>query len=275
MQNVDLHMHSLYSDGSFEPDRLVALAKEAGVEMVSLTDHDEIAGLPQMRKAAEAAGIKFVTGVEITTHWGPRSIHIVGLNFDENNDALRSYLQAIRDERVVRAKKIADKLAELGMPGALEGAHSLVTNPNLISRNHFAGWLAAAGYVKDRQEAFDKWVGNDAPAFVPCLHGRLEEAVGVIVEAGGTPVLAHPGRYKLEGWALQELLDAFKRAGGNAIEVTTGSHLPEDVPKFAQICREQGFEASSGSDFHYYSSRAMVGCQGLLPSDLIPVWHRF
>ncbi len=272
---VDLHMHSFYSDGEFYPEWLVALAQSAGVQLISLTDHDEIAGLPHMRRAAEQAGIPFVTGVEITTSWGTKSIHVVGLNFDENNLQLIDYLQHIRCEREKRAHTIAQKLADFGMPNAWEGIAPFVTNPNLISRNHFAGWMVKQGYVKNRQVAFDLWLGNDKPAYVPCLYGRVQEAVNVILQAGGVPVLAHPGRYGMEGWALQELLDAFKNAGGVALEITTGSHKPEHVPQFTKIALEQGFEASTGSDFHFYSSRSQVGQQGMFSSELTPVWHRF
>jgi predicted metal-dependent phosphoesterase TrpH len=274
-KKVDLHMHSYYSDGEFSPERLVEIAKENGVGLLSLTDHDEIRGLDRMEKAAREAGISYVNGVEITAIWGPKNIHIVGLNFDRESADLNAYLSHVRIQRRVRAEKIAGHLDKLGMPDAWEGVIGLVKNPDLISRNHFASWLLKMGYVKTRQEAFDRWLSSGRPAFEAGGYGSVTLAVQVILEAGGTPVLAHPGRYNLDPWALQELLDLFKKEGGVAIEVTTGSHRPEHVPLFARIAREQGFEVSTGSDFHFLNARCPIGEQGELPPGLVPVWHRF
>ena len=275
MELVDLHTHSCYSDGSLMPSDLVALAKKQGVQILSLTDHDEIAGLALMKEATEKAGIKFIPGVEITANWGSRSIHVVGLNFDQENTFLIEFLEKIRSDRKLRAQKMASILSNLGMPGAWEGLESAVTNPNLISRKHFADWMIAQGFVKTHQEAFDKWLGDQCPAYVPCTQNKIKETVQVILQAGGVPVLAHPGRYKLEEWALQELLDEFKNSGGIAIEVCSGSHNASDVSKFTKIALEEGFEASTGSDFHSRASKFMPGCQLSLPETLVPVWHRF
>lgn len=268
-------MHSTFSDGSFKPEELVEFAHQNQVTLLSLTDHDELGGLRQMKEQAEQYGIQFVTGVEVSTEFANKSIHIVGLNFDENNHELNELLKSIRSQRDVRAKKIAHKLEELGFHGALAGVQAFVSNPNLISRSHFAKWLVQIKAVETTQEAFDKWLNEDRPAYVPIGKVSVKQAVKFILNAQGIPVLAHPGRYKLNEWQLQSLLDEFKQSGGKAIEVATGSHRPEQYPIFAKIAREQGFWASCGSDFHSLKSPKRVGEQGQLDPDLDFVWNHF
>ncbi len=271
----DLHMHSIFSDGRHTPEELVDMAVGNGVNLVSLTDHDEIAGNKRMRAAAEKAGIDFVTGIEISARWGGKEIHVVGLDFDENYEPLSKFVEQVQKNRAERAKKIAEKLESYGFHGAYEGAMQYVTNPRLMSRTHFAAWLSNTGAVKNWQEAFDKWLGTGRPAYAALDSISVPDAVKLIKEAGGIPVLAHPGRYNLEGWKLQALLDDFRAAGGNVIEVTTGSHKPEDVPVFTRIAREQNYEVSTGSDFHRKDIRCEIGKQGALAPDLPPVWKKF
>lgn len=271
-KKVDLHMHSTFSDGALEPEELVKQAKQNGVELVALTDHDELAGIEPMRRAAKAAGLDFVTGVEISTEYAGQTIHVVGLGFDEKNEQIASLLEGIREQRKVRAEKMASNLEAMGFKNVWYGVADEVTNLNLISRSHFAGWLYKHGYAKDRQEAFDKYLAPGCPAYVALPKLSVAKAVQIITEAGGVAVLAHPGRYKLEEWKLQALLDEFKKSGGKAIEVTTGSHKPEHVPIFAKIAAEQGFWASTGSDFHFPERKVPIGMQGDLPQGLDPIW---
>ncbi|MCD8338982.1 MAG: PHP domain-containing protein [Burkholderiales bacterium] len=271
----DLHMHSIFSDGRFTPEELVGMAVKNGVNLVSLTDHDEVAGNKRMKAAAEKAGIDCVTGIEISSGWASKEIHVVGLDFDEDYPPLLEFVKTVQHNRAERAKKIAEKLEDLGYHGAYEGAMQYVTNPKLMSRTHFAAWLYNSGKVKSWQEAFNELLGSGKPAYVKLESISIPDSVKLIKEASGIPVLAHPGRYNLEGWKLQALLDDFKSAGGNVIEVTTGSHRPEDVPVFTRIAREQNFEVSSGSDFHRLDIRCEIGKQGELPEDLPPVWKRF
>ncbi|HEY5290957.1 MAG TPA: PHP domain-containing protein, partial [Burkholderiales bacterium] len=142
MPNYDLHCHSTASDGLLAPAALVQRAAGNGVDILALTDHDEISGLAEARAQAAALGLRFIDGVEVSISWGGITIHVVGLNIDPANQRLQQGLQAIRQGRAERAKKMAEDLARVGIPGSLEGAYAYVENPNLIGRTHFARFLA-------------------------------------------------------------------------------------------------------------------------------------
>lgn len=271
----DLHMHSVFSDGNYTPEQLADMASENGVNLVSLTDHDEIAGNERMQKACEQKNIAFVPGVEISTNYANKEIHIVGLNIRTSCPELINALQETKAKRIERAKAISEKLKEMGYPGALEGAMKFVTNPNLVSRIHFAKWLVDIKAASTIDSAFEKFIGSGRPGFVPLKAPTIPQAVALIKLSGGIPVLAHPGRYGLKDWKLQALLDEFKNSGGKVIEVTTGSHSSKDNTMICQIAREQGFIASTGSDFHRLDTRCPIGKQGDIPSDLTPVWSLF
>lgn len=271
----DLHMHSVFSDGNYTPEQLADMASENGANLVSLTDHDEIAGNERMQKACEQKNIAFVPGVEISTNYANKEIHIVGLNIRTSCPELINALQETKAKRIERAKAISEKLKEMGYPGALEGAMKFVTNPNLVSRIHFAKWLVDIKAASTIDSAFEKFIGSGRPGFVPLKAPTIPQAVALIKLSGGIPVLAHPGRYRLKDWKLQALLDEFKNSGGKVIEVTTGSHSSKDNTMICQIAREQGFIASTGSDFHRLDTRCPIGKQGDIPSDLTPVWSLF
>ncbi len=193
-----------------------------------------------MRKACEQKGIAFVSGVEISTGYANKEIHIVGLNIDTSCPELIKALQETKVNRIERAEEISKKLKEMGYPGALEGAMKFVTNPNLVSRIHFLqnGW-----WIRRRPPLltalFEKFIGSGRPGFVSLKAPTISQAVHLIKRARGIPVLAHPGRYGLKGWKLQALLDEFRNAGGEVIEVTTGSHSSKDNTMICQIAREQ------------------------------------
>ncbi|MFG6370192.1 MAG: PHP domain-containing protein, partial [Turicimonas muris] len=237
----DLHMHSIFSDGNYTPEQLAEMASKNGVNLVSLTDHDEIAGNERMRKACEQKDIAFVSGVEISTGYANKEIHIVGLNIDTSCPELIKALQETKVNRIERAEKISKKLKEMGYPGALEGAMKFVTNPNLVSRIHFAKWLVDTKAASSIDSAFEKFIGSGRPGFVSLKAPTISQAVHLIKRARGIPVLAHPGRYGLKDWKLQALLDEFRNAGGEVIEVTTGSHSSKDNTMICQLAREQAF----------------------------------
>ena len=271
----DLHMHSVFSDGNYTPEELAEMAAKNGVNFVSLTDHDEIEGNERMKKACEAKNIAFVPGVEISSNYAGKEIHVVGLNIDTSNKELIQALKTTKENRGKRAEEMAAKLEETGFPNALEGAMKFVTNPSLISRIHFAKWLADIKAVNSIDAAFEKYIGSGRACFVPLNAPTIPEAVRLIKGAGGIPVLAHPGRYGFKDWKLHALLDEFRNAGGEAIEVTTGSHSAKDNTMMCQIAADQGFIASTGSDFHRLGTRCPIGAQGKIPSNLIPVWTLF
>ena len=194
MPLVDLHSHSHYSDGSLAPADLVALAARAGITMLALTDHDSVAGLAEAQVAANELGIQLVPGVELSTTWNGHSIHIVGLGIDPNEPSLQLGLSQQAQARANRAKAIGERLSDLGMVGAYEGALALANSPDAISRTHYGQWLLAEGHITHVQQAFDKYLGPRKPASVPMPWASLPEVIQWIKQAGGVAVIAHPGR---------------------------------------------------------------------------------
>ncbi|MEX5746845.1 3',5'-nucleoside bisphosphate phosphatase [Massilia sp. X63] len=271
---VDLHCHSNVSDGVLAPAAVAAYARKGGVDAWALTDHDEIGGIKAARQAAGELGMRFVAGVEISVTWAGETVHIVGLQVDEDNPALVAGLAATRNGREARAREIAAQLDSAGIPGAYEGALRYVGNPDLMSRTHFARYLVEIGVCGSTSEVFRKYLTEGKPGYVPHRWASLSDAVGWIRGAGGIPVIAHPGRYPFSPTAEGALFDEFRQLGGKAIEVVTGSHTPDQYATYAELARRYGFLASRGTDFHA-PGEARVEFAELppLPGGLTPVWH--
>lgn len=273
--NVDLHSHSTVSDGLLLPVEVAQRAHRNGVQVWALTDHDEVGGLAQAQSEAERLGMQFIPGVEISVTWLNKTVHIVGLGINYQCPELQEALRQVRTGRMPRSEKIAQALANMGIEGALEGASALASNPELVSRTHFARFLIEQGHCSDIQEVFNKYLGEGCPAYVPMQWARLEEAVRWIHEAGGVAVIAHPGRYRFTPLQFDLLFNTFKELGGEGIEVVTGSHEPHQYQEYARVARQYGFEASVGSDFHGIEGRMDLGELPPLPAGLTPIWQRW
>jgi predicted metal-dependent phosphoesterase TrpH len=273
-ENFDLHCHSTASDGLLGPAELARRAAARGVTTLALTDHDVLSGLDEARASARESGIRFVNGVEISVTWCGTTIHIVGLGIDPECRILVDGLDAVRNSRAVRAERIAAALTAAGIPGSLEGAYAHAENPLLIGRTHFARFLVERGHVRDVKTVFQRFLVSGKPGHVPHQWASLTDAVGWITASGGRAVVAHPGRYKLDRVQMRRLLGEFKAAGGEGVEVVTGSHTRSQYSEYAALAREFGLLASRGSDFHGpLESAADVGSLPPLPTDLKPVWH--
>jgi hypothetical protein len=274
MLKVDLHCHSNVSDGVLAPAAVAEYARKAGVDVWALTDHDEVGGTATARAAAEEQGMQFVAGVEISITWANETVHIVGLQIDENNAGLAAGLARTRAGRDNRGREIANQLAAAGIHGAYEGALTYVGNPDLMSRTHFARYLVEIGACANIPDVFKKYLSEGKPGYVPHRWASLAEAVGWIRGAGGIAVIAHPGRYRFSQLAQGQLFDEFKQLGGVAIEVVTGSHTPDQYPVYAQLANSYGFLASRGTDFHAPGeSRSDFAALPPLPANVKPVWH--
>jgi hypothetical protein len=273
--NPDLHCHSTVSDGLMAPAALVERAKNNGVDLLALTDHDEIGGLDEAQAAADALGIHFVNGAEVSVSWGDdQTVHIVGLNFDHRHPELVAGLARVRGGRDARAGRIAAELAKVGIDDAYVGALKYAGNPALISRSHFARYIVERGFARDVKTVFDHWLAKGKPGYVSHPWAELGEALNWIKAAGGVAVIAHPGRYRLTPAERRELFVAFKELGGQGIEVISGSHTEAEVREFAGIAREFGFLASRASDFHGPGESYIdLGRMAVLPPDLTSVWE--
>jgi predicted metal-dependent phosphoesterase TrpH len=271
--NFDLHCHSNVSDGALPPAEVARLAARSGVDVWALTDHDQVGGLPEAREAARAEGMRFVAGVEISVTWRGSTIHVVGLRIDPASDVLISGLERVRGGRIERARQMARELEEAGITGAFEGAMRHAENPAMVARTHFARFLAEAGVVADLREAFRRFLVPGKPGYVPHQWATLAQAIQWIRAAGGQAVLAHPGRYGLSAGAMDALLAEFRAAGGEALEVVTGSHSTEQMRHFGAIAARLEFAASRGSDFHGPKEGAEFGSLPALDPALRPVWR--
>jgi predicted metal-dependent phosphoesterase TrpH len=250
---IDLHSHSIISDGLLTPSELVAHAAAQGVRVLALTDHDDVAGLQEAEVAADRHGIQLIHGVEISVTWRKRTLHIVGLKVDPTHAPLLAGLQNIRDGRHVRAEGMAAGLHRIGIEGALEGAYQYAKQ-GIISRTHFARFLVP-GYVEHQ------WAS-------------LEDAMSWILGSGGHAVIAHPGRYDLGRTNMLLLMEEFRALGGLGIEVVTGSHSVDQYAEFARISRMFGLRASLGSDYHGPGHTYVeMGRLPELPEGCEPVWH--
>lgn len=268
----DLHCHSTVSDGLLTPKDLVAYAAKQGVKVLALTDHDDLAGLAEAREAAKQHGIQFVNGVEISVTWKKRTLHIVGLKVDPNNAALKSAFEAVRIGRDTRAREMSADLTRVGIHGAYEGAKALAGN-SIITRTHFARFLVENGHAKDNKSVFKKYLVKGKPGFKEHEWMSLEQAVKLIKDSGGIPVIAHPGRYDLGTINMLLLMHQFKSLGGVAIEVVTGSHNPPQYQQFAKIAHRFGLKSSLGSDYHGTGISYMpMGYVPDLPAGCVPVW---
>jgi predicted metal-dependent phosphoesterase TrpH len=272
--NADLHCHSTVSDGTLTPEEVARRAHANGVQLWALTDHDELGGQHQAAAAAQALGMDYLAGVEISVTFAGETVHIVGLGVDPDDEALLQGLAHTRGGRGRRAQEMAEGLARAGIPGAYDGALQFVGNPELISRTHFARWLVETGHCHDTGEVFRRYLIEGKPGFVPHRWAGLGEAVRWITGALGLAVIAHPARYKFTPTEEYALFSEFKAHGGQGVEVLTGAHGVADAAKYADMAREFGLVASRGSDFHSPDeSHCDLGSLPDLPGSLTPVWE--
>lgn len=271
--NADLHCHSVVSDGTLTPEQLAERAAANGVELWSLTDHDEIGGQSRAAAAARKAGLKYLTGTEISVTFIGKTVHIVGLGFDPDDARIHQGLERTRGGRGLRAQEMSEGLAKVGISGAYEGALRFAGNHALISRTHFARFLVESGVCKETNEVFRKYLTEGKPGFVEHRWASLRDAVTWITQAGGVAVIAHPARYRFTANEEYALFTEFKNYGGQAVEVVTGSHSAAEYLTYADSAREFGLAASRGSDFHSPDeSHTDLGTLPMLPGELTPVW---
>jgi hypothetical protein len=273
--NADLHCHSTASDGTLSPAEVVRRAHANGVDLLALTDHDELLGIADAAAEAADIGLRFVPGVEISVSWLDQTLHIVGLGVDPANQALISGLAQVRGGRDGRAMRIGDELARIGIHGAFEGALRYVGNPALVTRAHFARYLVEIGVAKNVHDVFLHYLARGKPGYVEHVWATLEDAVGWIKGAGGLAVVAHPGRYRLSCAEMNMLFEQFRDLGGEAVEVSCGAHDGGQLLAFARMARKYGLLASRASDFHGPEDSPIdLGRASPLPPDLTPVWTR-
>lgn len=273
MPKIDLHSHTIASDGRFTPTDVVDRALEFSVDVLAITDHDTTAGLAEARQHIEMNDlpIRLISGIEISTLWQNKDIHIVGLNIDVDDPQLCRLITEQKQRRIERAQLMASRLEKVTCEGVLDEV-KVIAGDAYITRAHFAKWLVDNGYAKSMQQVFKKFLTRNNPGYVPPMWCSMEQAVGTIHAAGGQAVLAHPGRYDLTAKWLKRLLSAFCEAGGDAMEVAQPQQGPNERRNLADYAIQYNLLASQGSDFHYPSPWMELGRNLWLPSGVEPVW---
>ncbi len=269
----DLHTHSTASDGTTSPTALIRHAAEQGVDLVALTDHDTTEGLAEAAATAQALGVAFVPGVEISTSWNGHVVHIVGLGIDTGCRVLQEGLATLRRFRNWRAEEMGRRLEKVGIHDAFEGARAL-SNGTLIGRCHFARFLVKHGHAESEKKVFQHFLTSGKPGYVPGEWATLEEAVSWILAAGGQAVVAHPARYPFTRSKLRRLLAEFADAGGVGMEVVSGSHNRDETFTMARHAQDFALLASTGSDYHSPENPwRRLGRFQALPEICTPIWH--
>jgi predicted metal-dependent phosphoesterase TrpH len=253
---IDLHMHTTASDGRLTASELVARAAAAGLTTISVTDHDTVAALADVRQHAAAAGLTVVPGIEITAVHDGRDVHILGYFFDELDPVLARFLERQRARRIDRARAIAERLTRLGCPIDLEQllATTALTPGTALGRPRIARALRKAGYVASIQEAFDRFLAAGQPAFVPRVGPAPVEVVGAIHGAQGVASLAHPGVTRQP-----QLIEPLAGAGLDAIEAYHSDHTPQMREQALATAEQLHLAVSGGSDHHGEDDRRPLG----------------
>lgn len=257
---IDLHTHSTASDGMLPPEQLLALAEAKRLAAVALTDHDTTAGLAAARRAASRyPKLCFVPGIEVSALFPQGTLHILGLDIDEGNRRLQGMLSDLRGLRNDRNPRILARLRELGVDLRMEDVLAVAGRDpkagaggeSIISRVHMAEALRRKGYVRSRQEAFDKYIGSGAPAYVEKDRMPPGEIISAILAAGGVAALAHPPQLKYGNLAeFERILRGLIHCGLNCLEVYHSEHSQTQTREYLRLARKYKLEVSGGSDFH-------------------------
>ncbi|EPA8657227.1 RNase RNM [Vibrio alginolyticus] len=270
---IDLHSHTTASDGRLEPKDLVERALSFDIEVLAITDHDTVDGLALAKQYVQDNNlpIKIINGIEISTVWQNKDIHIVGLNIHPENEQLSALIEQQKQHRITRSELIAERLQKATRVGVLEEVRQIAGDAP-VTRAHFAKWLVDNGYAKTMQMVFKKYLTRNNPGYVPPNWCSMKDAVDAIHAAGGMAVLAHPGRYKLTAKWIKRLLAAFVEAGGDAMEVAQPQQAQQERRNLADYAIQYKLLASQGSDFHYPSPWMELGRNLWLPAGVEPVW---
>jgi 3',5'-nucleoside bisphosphate phosphatase len=246
---IDLHTHSTASDGTLSPAALVDYALTKGLEALAITDHDTVEGLAEASAEAARTGFEVVPGVEISAQYPQGTLHILGYYIDFNNTAFLAQLSVLQDARAERNPKIVAKLQSLGLDITFEEIEH-VAGTGLVGRPHFAQVLVNKGYVKDAQQAFDRYLKKGSPAYEEKFRFPVNDAIRMIVQAGGIPVLGHPVTLNCSNLQLEAEIAAWKGMGLQGLEVYYPEHDAVQTRLYAELARRHDLVATGGSDFH-------------------------
>lgn len=271
--NIDLHCHSLASDGALSPSEVVIRAVDNGVKLLSLTDHDTVEGQEEAMRQAKALNIDMVSGIELSCVWGTALVHILGLNFSLTDGLMQEVQEKQSKARLLRAEIIAEKLIKKGLPDLLDSAKRLAQS-GIPGRPHFSEAMIASGAVSSHKEAFKKYLGSGKAGDVKSSWPDLSQVLAWIHAAKGEAVIAHPRKYKMSQTKLRELIVDFKEEGGAGIEVVVSGQKQGEIGLMSDLCNRFELKGSVGSDFHTPEYPwANLGYIPSLPNSVVPIWQ--
>ncbi|HUH52550.1 MAG TPA: PHP domain-containing protein [Microbacteriaceae bacterium] len=247
----DLHTHSTFSDGTTSPEQIAELAKNIGLKGFALTDHDTIDGWVTARYAAKVKGLDFLPGMELTTEEAGRSIHLLAYGTSESDERLLEELFLLRNSRLNRAKEMISRLNEdfpLDWDLVLEPEDGVYIKS--VGRPHLADALVNAGYFSTRSEVFEKILTTTSRYYVPTKHLGTIEAINVVRNAGGFPVLAHPAAFRMRKPIDHSLIAELVSSGLGGIELDHPENRPEWIPNLVTTATKHGLLVTGASDFH-------------------------
>jgi predicted metal-dependent phosphoesterase TrpH len=254
-QMIDLHTHSTASDGSYSPAALMAEAAKCGLTAIALTDHDTIAGLPEAAPAAEEKGIRFIPGVELEIAWNQKGeFHLLGLGINSPSPAFIAAIEELTRRRLERNLQIIEKMNQAGIGVSYDDIVSLAGGPEAnersIGRPHFAAFLVKRKIVKNREQAFKRYLGKGKPFYIPKTGLEFVKAVEVIKESGGIAVLAHPMSLYVAWGRLPDLTKNLKENGLDGLEAWHPNAKVSECKRLEELGSKLGLCVTAGSDFH-------------------------
>ncbi|WP_018086437.1 PHP domain-containing protein [Desulfurispora thermophila] len=241
---ADLHVHTSASDGTDSPQQVVARAAELGLRALAITDHDTVQGIEPALLAAREYGIEVIPGIELGTEISGREVHLLGYFINYRQEFFLEQLADFQQRRLTRVRKMTQRLNQLGFPVTMDRVLEIAGSGS-VGRPHLARALLESGAVGSVEEAFEKWLGQDRPAYVPRFKYTPEEGVRLLRRAGGVPVFAHPA---LAG--VDELIPRLVEEGLMGLEVYYPAHDANDVQRYLAFCRRYNLLATGGSDYH-------------------------
>lgn len=249
MKIIDLHVHSNKSDGTFTPSQLVEYALRKGLSAIALTDHDTTEGLAEAMAAAKDTALEVIPGIEFSTEYEGKDIHILGLYINPEAAFFKEHLCHFVESRTLRNRKMCENLSKAGMDITYEKLRAQFPGA-VITRAHYAKYMLEKGYIKSISEAFERYIGDNCPYFVPREKVTPADAVKLILLAGGLPVLAHPTLYHMGDERLNALIKVLKEAGLIGLETIYSTYSNTETRKMKQLAQKYRLLESGGSDFH-------------------------
>ncbi len=249
MNAIDLHVHSVHSDGTYTVNELIDYAIDKKLHAIALTDHDTISGIQSAISYAYDKPIEIVPGVELSSDYMGKDIHILGLLIDYNHPVLTHFLEEFQNNRVIRNQKMCEKLQDLNVPVFYEQLIQRFPN-SVLTRGHFAKFLYEQGFSKSMKEAFEQYVGDYGKCFVPKMRIKTDEAINLIHQANGLAILAHPTLYHFNNNLLNTFIEDLSLSGLDGIEGIYCTYTPSEERLIRSLAQKHNLLITGGSDFH-------------------------